>query len=126
MAREVDAGRLTFPLGLAVAPDGAVWLASTYADRLVRFEPTSGRRSEVALPLRSHPVGLLVDGRGALWYAASGLGVVGRVGAWGCPGPGGPLPPLAQPRLFDRRTGLGGPPPPGGPGTPRCHPPDGP
>ena len=85
VAREVDAGRLTFPLGLAVAPDGAVWLASTYADRLVRFDPASGRRSEVALPLRSHPVGLLVDGRGALWYAASGLGVVGRIDGTGKP-----------------------------------------
>ena len=85
VAREVDAGRLTFPTGLAVAPDGSVWIASTQADRLVRFDPATSRRSEVVLPLRSHPAGLLVDDRGGLWYAASGLGLVGRIEGNGKP-----------------------------------------
>lgn len=77
--RELDRPALAFPLGIAPAPDGAIWIASTFADRLVRFEPESGKEAAVRLPLRSHPVGILVDGRGAVWFAASGLGLVGRL-----------------------------------------------
>ncbi len=70
---------LTFPLGLATAPDGAIWAASTFADQLVRLELDSGRISVVQLPLRSHPVGLAVDDQGRVWFAGSGVGLVGRI-----------------------------------------------
>jgi len=77
--RELDTPRLTFPLGLAVAPDGALWVASTYADLLVRVEPATGVVRRVRLPRRSHPAGLAVDAKNRVWYAASGLGLVGRL-----------------------------------------------
>jgi virginiamycin B lyase len=78
-AREFTTPMLTFPTGIAVAVDGGVWIASTYADKLVRFDPESREVREVRLPLRSHPAGLLVDEGGAVWYAGSGLGVIGRL-----------------------------------------------
>ena len=69
----------TFPTGIAVAPDGAIWVASTLADQLVRVEPGSGRSTVVRLSLRSHPVGLAADAQGRIWFAASGKGLVGRL-----------------------------------------------
>lgn len=79
VVREVEAPVLTFPTGLAVAADGGVWIASTYADRLVRFDPATGAARTIRLPQRTHPVGLLADARGAIWYAGSGLGLVARL-----------------------------------------------
>lgn len=69
----------TFPTGITVAPDGAIWVASTLADQLVRVEPGSRRSSAVRLPLRSHPVGLAADAQGRIWFAASGAGLLGRL-----------------------------------------------
>jgi virginiamycin B lyase len=77
--RELPDVRLTFPTGLAVCPDGAVWVASTFADALVRVDPSSGASRTVRLPPASHPAGLACDPRGAVWFAASGLGFVGRL-----------------------------------------------
>jgi virginiamycin B lyase len=68
----------TFPTGIAVAPDGAVWVASTLADQLIRVEPGSLGSAAVRLPLRSHPVGLAADAQGRIWFAASGMGLLGR------------------------------------------------
>jgi virginiamycin B lyase len=56
-----------------------VWIASTYADQLVRVDPATRATRTVRLPHRSHPAGLLADTRGAVWYAGSGLGLVGRI-----------------------------------------------
>ncbi len=75
--KEFERPVLTYPTAVAVAPDGSVWIASTYADTLVRFDPERERSEEVKLPLRSHPAGLLVDARGAVWFSATGL--VGRL-----------------------------------------------
>src|SRR3989442_12695349 len=77
-AREIAQVRLTHPNGVAVAPDGAVWITSTFLDRLTRFDPRDGGVREIALPLNSRPVGLFVAPSGAVWYAASGLGRIGR------------------------------------------------
>jgi virginiamycin B lyase len=77
--REFEQPVLTHPTGLAAAPDGTIWIASTYADKLVRFDPETRKISEVQLPLRSHPAGLLVDEQGIVWFVASGLGLVGRL-----------------------------------------------
>jgi virginiamycin B lyase len=79
VVRELESPVLTYPTGLAVAADGAVWAASTYADQLVRVDPATGATRTVKLPQRSHPAGLLADARGALWYAGSGLGQVVRI-----------------------------------------------
>ena len=77
--REFDEPVLAFPTGLTVARDGAVWIASTFADMLVRFDPRTGMTRGYSLELRTHPVGLLADPSGAVWFAASGLGRVGRL-----------------------------------------------
>jgi virginiamycin B lyase len=77
--REFESPVLTFPTGIAVAADGGVWIASTYADQLVRFDPAARAVRTIQLPQRSHPAGLLADARGAVWYAASGLGLVARI-----------------------------------------------
>lgn len=77
--REYAEPVLAFPNGVTVTPDGAVWIASTFADKLVRFEPPTARYKEFPLALRAHPIGLLADPGGAVWFAASGLGRVGRL-----------------------------------------------
>lgn len=76
--REFEQPVLSFPTGIAAATDGAVWIASTYADKLVRFDPRTGQSREFSLPMHAHPVGLLADPGGAVWFAASGLAFVGR------------------------------------------------
>lgn len=77
--QEFDNPVLTFPMGLAVSPDGGVWIASTYADQLVRFDPETRTVRRLQLEPRAHPVGIMADRRGAIWFAASGLGRVDRV-----------------------------------------------
>ena len=72
--REFEQPVLAFPTGIAASPDGAVWIASTFADKLVRFDPRTGQSKEFQLELRAHPVGLLADPGGSIWFAASGLG----------------------------------------------------
>jgi len=98
---ELAAPLLTFPVGVTMAPDGALWIASTQADRLVRFDPASGQTETVRLPLRSHPAGLVVDAEGRVWFASSGRGLIGRLA------PGAPraaeFPP---PSLLDQQRGL--------------------
>jgi len=76
---ELGVGPFTFPTGVVAAPDGAIWVASTFADQLVRVDPVSLATSVVSLPLRSHPIGLAADTRGRIWFAASGVGLVGRL-----------------------------------------------
>lgn len=79
--REFSTPVLSYPSGVAAAPDGAIWIASTYADKLVRFDPDTGRAVEIKLPLRTHPMGIVVDRGGSVWFAASGSGIVGRLDA---------------------------------------------
>src|SRR5580765_5199990 len=76
---ELAAPSFTFPAGVVAAPDGAIWVASTYADQLVRLDPISLRPTVMQLPLHSHPVGLAADGRGQIWFAGSGVGLAGRL-----------------------------------------------
>jgi virginiamycin B lyase len=77
--RELPGPRLTFPTGLTSCPDGAIWIASTFADTLLRIDAASGASSEFRLELGSQPTGLVCDRRGAVWFAASGRGYVGRL-----------------------------------------------
>ena len=76
---ELAAPTFTFPAGVVAAPDGAIWVASTFADQLVRVDPVSLRATVVQLPLHSHPVGLAADARGHIWFAGSGVGLAGRL-----------------------------------------------
>jgi virginiamycin B lyase len=100
-AREFSAPVLTFPTGVAAAPDGSIWVASTYSDKLLRFDPSTGQARDIPLPHRSHPVGVLVDPQGAVWYAASGLGLVGRLD----PGAARPKE-FAIPSIADARSAI--------------------
>lgn len=77
--REFAEPLLAFPGGIAVTPDGAVWVASMFTDKLIRFDPRTAQSREFPLALRTHPVGVLADPSGAVWFAASGLGRVGRL-----------------------------------------------
>ena len=56
-------GRFTEPLGIAVGPDGTVWVADTRNDRLQRLDPYTRVWSE--LPGFAHPtaIAVLTDGR---------------------------------------------------------------
>ena len=76
--REFEQPVLAFPTGIAAASDGAIWIASTYADKLIRFDPRTAQSREFPLPKHAHPVGLLSDSAGGVWFAASGLAFVGR------------------------------------------------
>ena len=95
---------LVFPQGLTVAPDGAVWIASTQADRLVRFDPASGQIREIQLTLNSNPIGIAVDSQQRIWFAARGRWLVGRLRE-GAKRPA-EFPP---PSLMDSRLGTPGP-----------------
>lgn len=77
--REIPLPITTFPAGIAVAPDGAVWISIMQADRLLRFDPGSGHFTAFNLSLQSLPRGLAVDGRGRVWFAATGRGYIGRL-----------------------------------------------
>ena len=76
--REFEQPVLAFPTGIAAASDGAIWIASTYADKLIRFDPRTAQSREFPLPKHAHPVGLLSDSAGGVWFAASGLAFLGH------------------------------------------------
>jgi virginiamycin B lyase len=77
--REFTLPSAALPTGIAVAPDGSVWIAVAYADKLLRFDPESGRFAERRLPSMTRPRSALVDSRGNIWFTASGLGAVERL-----------------------------------------------
>ena len=79
--REIPLPYTAFPAGVAVAPDGGVWISIMHADRLLRFDPDSNRFSEISLSNETLPRGLIVDPHGQVWFAASARGFVGRVSA---------------------------------------------
>jgi sugar lactone lactonase YvrE len=56
-------GRFTEPLGVAVAPDGTVWVADTRNDRLQRLDPVTGVWTELTGFSRPTAVAVLPDGR---------------------------------------------------------------
>jgi len=64
---------------LAVDDHGVVWVAVTHADTLLRLDPSTGSFTTFKLPNRTHPAALLSDPGGRLWFASSGLGLVGRL-----------------------------------------------
>ncbi len=82
------AGQLDHPQGLAFGPNGSLWVADTYNDRILEFLPpfSTGMVASVAIgqPNRTgsapglsaraldHPTGIAVDAAGDLWVADTG------------------------------------------------------
>ena len=64
----------------AVAPDGALWFTEMKANKLGRFDPTTGvfREYTLATP-DSAPHGLVVDRSGYVWFTASAKGYIGKL-----------------------------------------------
>jgi streptogramin lyase len=77
--REIPLPLTALPAGVAVAPDGSVWISIMQADRLLRFDPASQRFSSFELTLQSLPRGLVVDAAGRVWFAATGRSYIGRL-----------------------------------------------
>src|SRR5512147_2963884 len=63
----------------APAPDGAIYIAVMYGDKIARFDPGTQAFKEWDLPSGAHPHGLLVDARGIVWYTGNGDGSIGRL-----------------------------------------------
>lgn len=64
---------LSGPTGIAIGPDGVLYIADTGNNRLVTFNP-SNQLAGVRLTGLNHPVGIAVDGAGSLYVANAGSG----------------------------------------------------
>jgi streptogramin lyase len=83
VVEELALGPGTRPDGIAVDAAGAVWVAGSARDVLVRIDPADGSMRRIPLPAGSHPRGLAADGERGVWAALAGAGSVARVGAAG-------------------------------------------
>jgi len=63
----------------APGPDGAIYIAVMYGNKIARFDPASESFKEWDLPSGAHPHGLLVDAQGIVWYTGNGDGTIGRL-----------------------------------------------
>ena len=65
----------------AVVPDqyGDVWIACLFSNQIDRFYPSSGAFAVYDLPVfQSAPAGLLLDGKGDLWFTAADADMLGK------------------------------------------------
>jgi virginiamycin B lyase len=60
----------------APGPDGRIYIAVMYGNRLARFDPASQRFEEWELPAGTRPHGLVVDERGTVWMTGNGNGTL--------------------------------------------------
>jgi virginiamycin B lyase len=63
----------------APAPDGSIYIAVMYGNRIARFDPRSETFKEWNLPRGASPHGLLVDADGSVWYTGNGNGTIGHL-----------------------------------------------
>ncbi len=63
----------------APGPDGAIYIAVMFGNRIARFDPRSRAFTEWDLPPGARPHGLLVDGAGRVWYTGNGNGTIGQL-----------------------------------------------
>jgi virginiamycin B lyase len=60
----------------AAAPDGKIYIAVMYGNRLARFDPATQKFEEWELPAGTRPHGLVVDEQGTVWMTGNGNGTL--------------------------------------------------
>ena len=63
----------------APGPDGNIYIAVMSGNKIARFDTRTKAFKEWDLPEGARPHGLLVDGRGQVWYTGNGNGTIGRL-----------------------------------------------
>jgi len=63
----------------APGPDGNIYIAVMYGNKIARFDPRTKVFKEWDLPPGAKPHGLLVDRHGQVWYTGNGNGTIGRL-----------------------------------------------
>jgi virginiamycin B lyase len=86
-ARPVVSGKISewpvptpqFARDPAPGPDGAIYIAVMFGNRIARFDPRTRTFKEWELPQGARPHGLLVDRGGQVWYTGNGNGTIGHI-----------------------------------------------
>lgn len=63
----------------APGPDGNIYIAVMYGNKIARFDPRTKLFKEWDLPEGARPHGLLVDRDGQIWYTGNGNGTIGKL-----------------------------------------------
>jgi virginiamycin B lyase len=63
----------------APGPDGNIYIAVMYGNKIARFNTRTEKFDEWDLPRGAKPHGLLVDREGIVWYTGNGNGTIGRL-----------------------------------------------
>ncbi|MEX0959930.1 MAG: hypothetical protein WDZ63_11645 [Burkholderiales bacterium] len=63
----------------APGPDGDIYIAVMYGNKIARFDTEAEKFKEWDLPPGARPHGLLVDRQGIVWYTGNGNGTIGRL-----------------------------------------------
>jgi virginiamycin B lyase len=63
----------------APGPDGNIYIAVMYGNKIARFDTKSLTFKEWDLPSGARPHGLIVDEQGIVWYTGNGNGTIGRL-----------------------------------------------
>jgi virginiamycin B lyase len=63
----------------APGPDGNIYVAVMFGNKIARFDTRTQTFKEWDLPLGARPHGLLVDRRGTVWYTGNGNGTIGQL-----------------------------------------------
>jgi virginiamycin B lyase len=63
----------------APGPDGNIYVAVMFGNKIARFDTRTKTFQEWDLPSRARPHGLLVDRRGTVWYTGNGNGTIGEL-----------------------------------------------
>lgn len=65
----------SFPLGMAVGPDGAVWFAEAQGNKIGRIDPSTHKITEITVPKSQvGPSGITLGPDNALWFVTLGNG----------------------------------------------------
>jgi virginiamycin B lyase len=68
----------SFPHGIAAGPDGATWVTTRFADRIVRIRP-DGASSTFQLGAGADPHSIVLGPDGAMWFTEHNAGRIARL-----------------------------------------------